>query len=42
MFVPATGKSRTGMRNALGDLGREILNDGESGLGFDGSLVVGS
>jgi hypothetical protein len=31
MFAPATGKSRSGMRMALGDLGEEILRDGKWG-----------
>lgn len=29
LFVPATGKSRSGMRTALGALGQEVLADGE-------------
>lgn len=35
LFVPATGKSRGGVRNALGDLGRE-LTDPKTGLSVGG------
>lgn len=35
LFVPATGKSRGGVRNALGDLGRE-LTDPRAGLSVGG------
>lgn len=35
LFVPATGKSRGGVRNALGDLGRE-LTDPKGGLSVGG------
>lgn len=33
LFVPATGKSRSGMRTALGALGQEVLADGEQQAG---------
>lgn len=35
LFVPATGKSRSGVRNALGELGRE-LTDPAGGLSVGG------
>mmetsp|Transcript_29076 Transcript_29076/g.38232 ORF Transcript_29076/g.38232 Transcript_29076/m.38232 type:complete len:352 (-) Transcript_29076:225-1280(-) len=41
LFFPATGKSRQGVYNALGDLGEELKADGCPGVYLQGLIVYG-